>query len=82
MARQYPNELHLGQAVLVRIDPTSHPIEALVTKIDGAEGLIHVNPVGYKVRWVARPRAITTKCGQFLRFENNQFFFGDTRSLA
>lgn len=82
MARQYPNEIHLGQKVLVRINPTAHPIEALVTKIDGEAGMIHVNPIGYKVRWAAKPRAISTESGLFLRFENNQFSFGTTPSLA
>jgi hypothetical protein len=82
MARQYPNELHLGQNVLVYVDPTGHPVEALVTKIDNDEGTIHVNPIGYKVRWIAKPRAIATKNGLFLRFENKQFYFAPTRSLA
>ena len=82
MARQYPNELHIGQNVLVYVNPTGHPIEAIVTKIDGDKGLIHVNPVGYKVRWAARPRAITTMNGMFLHFNENQFYFAEHRSLA
>jgi len=42
---------------------------------------VHVNPVGHKVRWAAKPRAICNLAGQFLRFENKQFSFGDTRVL-
>ncbi len=81
MYRQYAPELHLGQKVFVHIDPTAHPIEALVTKIDHETGTVHVNPIGYKVRWQANPRAISNMAGQFLRFEGNQFFFGKRRSL-
>lgn len=81
MARQYPPELHIGQRVLVNFTAGMHPIEALVTKIDNAQGLVHVNPVGHKVRWAAKPRAICNLAGQFLRFENKQFSFGDTRKM-
>lgn len=81
MARQYVPELHLGQKVIVHISPTAHPIEALVTKIDHQTGTIHVNPIGYKVRWQANPRAISNTAGQFLKFEENQFFFSNRRSL-
>ncbi|MCA9913045.1 MAG: hypothetical protein KC496_06835 [Anaerolineae bacterium] len=81
MSRQYAAELFLGQKVVVHITPTAHPIEALVTKIDNQTGTIHVNPIGYKVRWQANPRAISNMAGQFLRFEKDHFFFSDTRSL-
>jgi hypothetical protein len=82
MARQFPTELHIGQKVHVRVNPAAHPIEALVTHIDHANGLIHVNPIGYKIRWQARPRAIANMNGEFLRYDNNTFYFGKRRSLA
>jgi len=81
MARQYPSELHIGQKVLVNFTSGMHPIEALVTKIDREQGMIHVNPIGYKVRWAAKPRAITNTSGQFLRFENDEFSFREIRTL-
>jgi hypothetical protein len=81
MARQYPSELHLGQKIFVQLDPTAHPIAALVTKIDRDEGLIHVNPIGYKVRWAAKPRAISNGQGQYLRFNNQEFFFAENRAM-
>lgn len=82
MARQFPTELHIGQKVYVRVNPAAHAIEALVTHIDRDNGIIHVNPIGYKIRWRARPRAIANMDGEFLRYENDSFHFGKRRSLA
>ncbi|MEM9953452.1 MAG: hypothetical protein AAFV93_08205 [Chloroflexota bacterium] len=78
MARQYPPELHIGQRVLVNFTSGMHPIEALVTNIDAEQGMVHVNPVGHKVRWAAKPRAISNLAGQFLRFEDKRFKFSDS----
>lgn len=75
MPRQINDPIHIGQKVLVRFDPTTHPIEALVTYLDVMRGLVHVNPIGYKVRWAARPPAISNMSGQFLHFKDAQFFF-------
>ncbi len=81
MARQYPSELHIGQKVLVNLTAGTHPIEALVTKIDHQEGMVHVNPIGYKVRWMAKPRVISNTAGQYLNFADEEFSFRETRSL-
>ena len=81
MARQYPSELHIGQKVLVNLTAGMHPVEALVTKIDSEQGMVHVNPIGYKVRWAAKPRAITNTAGQFLRYEDKSFSFRETRRI-
>ncbi|GAB5493448.1 MAG: hypothetical protein Phog2KO_36630 [Phototrophicaceae bacterium] len=81
MARQYPSELHIGQKVLVNFNAGAHTIEALVTKIDRQEGMVHVNPIGYKVRWAAKPRIIRNIAGQFLNFEDEEFSFRETRML-
>lgn len=75
MARQYPIEIFIGQKVLVRFDAGSHPIEALVTALDTVKGLVHVAPIGYRVKWAARPRAICSDRGLFLHFEDDHFFF-------
>lgn len=75
MPRQINDEIHVGQKVLVRFDPQSHPIEALVTYLDVMKGLVHVNPIGYKVRWAARPPAISNMHGLYLHFKNDCFFF-------
>ena len=81
MARQYPSELHLGQKIFVQPDPTVHPIAALITKIDLEHGLIHVNPIGYKVRWAAKPRAVSNDEGQYLHFDNQGFHFENVRAI-
>lgn len=81
MARQYPSELHIGQKVLVNFNAGMHSIEALVTKIDHRDGMVHVNPIGYKVRWAAKPRVIRNTAGQFLNFEDQEFSFRETRKL-
>lgn len=81
MARQYPSELHLGQKIFVQPAPSAHPIAALITKIDRENGLIHVNPIGYKIRWAAKPRAISNGEGQYLRFSNQEFYFDERRAM-
>lgn len=81
MARQYPSELHIGQKVLVNFNAGMHPIAALVTKIDRQEGRVHVNPIGYKVRWAAKARAITNTSGQYLHHDGAEFSFRETRPL-
>ena len=75
MARQFPPELHLGQKVVVHPAPGSHGIEALVTAIDAIKGIVQVRPIGYKARWIARPRAIANMAGMYLHHENERFFF-------
>lgn len=81
MARQYDSRLYIGQKVLVNFNSGAHPIEALVTKIDRHKGMVHVNPIGYKVRWAAKPRAISNVAGEYLRYEQNEFTFQQLRSL-
>ncbi len=75
MARQYPTELHIGQKVYVYVNPTTHPITARVTKIDRADGVVHVHPIGYAVRWAIMPRAIASLNGQRLYYKDNDFHF-------
>ena len=75
MTRQYPEVPHIGQKVLVRPNPTSHPIEALVTHLDTLKGMVHVKLLGYTGKWAARPRAVCNFGGQHLHFKNNHFFF-------
>ena len=79
MARQYTTNLHIGQKVLVNFTSGMHPIEALVTKIDRQQGMVHVNPIGYKVRWAAKPQAISNTAGEYLRYKDNEFKFGKSR---
>jgi hypothetical protein len=75
MARHYPPELHIGQKVLVRPAPSSYAIEALVIAIDAMKGIVQVKPIGYDIRWIARPRAIASLAGLYLHHENERFFF-------
>ena len=75
MPRQYPSELHIGQKVLVQPSALMHCVEALVTKIDHATGMIHVNPIGYKIRWQTAPNCIRNLAGEYLTFKNNAFSF-------
>lgn len=81
MSRQYPSQIYIGQKVTVTFNSGSHPIEALVTKIDYDNGRVHVHPIGYKTRWSANPRCISNRKGEFLRFENNAFHFAQTRMI-
>lgn len=81
-SRYYPEELHIGQRVLVWVDPTQHPVPAVITLIDIKNGVVHVNPVGYKVRWQAHPRTIRSTKGQFLHFDNNNFYYSDKPNVA
>lgn len=75
MTRQYPPELHLGQKVYVRPNPTAFPIEALVTYMDTVRGLVHVQLRGYARKYAAHPRAISNLQGQYLHYEDKRFFF-------
>lgn len=81
-SRDFPLEVHIGQKVLVRPSPTEYAIPALITFIDAQNGVIHVNPIGYKVRWQAKPRAVTTPQGLFLHFANNNFFYSEQPYIA
>lgn len=82
MSRQFPLELHVGQTVLVRPSPTTHPIEALVTHLDRFKGIIHVKPIGYKVKWRVRVRAISSLTGLHLHHENERFTFKEAPFFA
>ena len=77
MARQYPNELYLGQKVLVQFKPHANPITSLVKWIDRKSGLVHVNPIGSEKLWAAKPLVISSIEGQMLHFENEEFFFDE-----
>lgn len=78
MPRHFPSEIFIGQKVFVHVNPTTHAIEALVTYLDRAKGLVHVKPLGSAVKWAARPRAIVNMAGEYLHFENNRFFYDRT----
>ncbi|QPC84300.1 hypothetical protein G4Y79_07975 [Phototrophicus methaneseepsis] len=75
MARQFPCELYIGQKVLVRPSPSSYAVESLVIAIDAMKGIVQVKPIGYNIRWIARPRAIANLAGLYLHYENERFFF-------
>ncbi|MEL6307724.1 MAG: hypothetical protein AAFV98_09570 [Chloroflexota bacterium] len=81
MARQYPSNIYIGQKVTITITAGLHSIEALVTKIDYDNGRVHVNPIGYKTRWSAKPQCISNREGKILRFENNEFTFANRRAI-
>lgn len=82
MTRQYPPELHIGQRVLVHPAPASHAVEALVEYVDVIKGLVTVAPIGFNVRWIARPRAIMTSRGWYLHFEDRGFIFKKTPNFS
>lgn len=75
MPRHYPDELHIGQKVLVRPNSLSHAVEAVITGIDDERGIVRVQPLGYAIQWAARPRAISSPGGLYLHFENRRFFY-------
>ena len=79
MTRQYTSNIYIGQKVNITITGGLHPVEALVTKIDYDTGRVHVNPIGYKTRWSAKPECISNREGKFLRFEDNEFKFASRR---
>lgn len=82
MARQYPQELHIGLKVLVHVNPTAHPVPSKVTKINHDDGTVHVNPIGFKkVQWKAVPQAISTESGLYLKYKENRFYFDTYRTL-
>lgn len=74
MTRHYPPEIFIGQTVAVQVDPSSAPIEALVTFLDFVKGLVYVDPIGYDTHWAAQPQVITMQ-GLYLHFKNNDFYF-------
>ena len=82
MARQYPVELHIGQKVLVHVNPTLHPVEALVKEINHESGTVWVHPIGYQVHWNTDPRAISTKTGLYLHYQDKQFYFHTERHIS
>lgn len=75
MPRQLLPELHIGQKVMVRPDPTAHAIAALVTAFDEHKGTVTVAPIGYAIKWLARPRAISDMNGLYLHHEQHRFCF-------
>lgn len=75
MPRHFPLEPHVGQKVLVYPDPVSHPIEALVTYFDTAAGWVHVRPLHAQGLLACRPKTIVTPSGDYLHFQDQQFFF-------
>lgn len=80
MPRHYPPEIHVGQKVIVHPAPGQHGIEAIITALDTVQGLVHVVPSGFNVKWAARPRAILSMEGFFLHYEKHQFKFKPTPS--
>lgn len=75
MTRQYPPELHIGQRILVRPNPTTHPLDAWVEAIDTLKGLIHFQLKGHKGLYAAPAHAITNMDGLYLHFKDCRFFF-------
>lgn len=75
MPRQIPEELHIGQKILVRPNPTHHPLDAIVTYIDALKGLVHVRFSTVEGRFAVFPVAISNKNGAYLHFKNKRFFF-------
>jgi hypothetical protein len=75
MPRYIPEELHIGQTILVHPNPTHYPMEAIVTYIDTVKGLIHVKFESMDGRFAVLPRGISNLDGLYLHFKNKQFFF-------
>ena len=75
MPRHIPDELHIGQKILVRPNPTHHPLDAIVTYIDDLKGLVHVRFATIEGRFAVFPVAISNNDGAFLHFRNKKFFF-------
>jgi len=75
MSRQMLPELHVGQKVLVRPGPQAHAVEALVMAFDEHKGTVTVAPIGYAIKWLARPRAISDMNGLYLHHESDCFRF-------
>lgn len=77
MTYYIPDELHVGQKILVRPNPTESPMEAVVTYIDKLKGLVHVQFMTYNGHWAVKPRAISSLRGLYLHFNlnNKEFFF-------
>lgn len=75
MTRLIPDELHIGQKILVHPNPTTHPLNAIVTYIDHLTGLVHVRFETMSGLWAVRPPAISSLRGLYLHFKNQQFYF-------
>lgn len=75
MPRHIPEELHVGQKILVHPNPTHHPMSAIVTYIDVIKGLVHVRFETVEGRFAILPRGISNMSGLYLHFKNKQFFF-------
>ena len=77
MPRYIPDELHIGQKILVRPNPTHYPLDAIVTYIDVLKGLVHVRFQTIEGRFAVFPTAISNLNGAYLHFKNKQFFFSN-----
>jgi len=77
MPRHIPEELHVGQKILVRPNPTHHPLDAIVTSIDVIKGMVHVRFATVEGRWAVFPVAISNANGAYLHFKNKKFFFSN-----
>lgn len=75
MPRYIPDELHIGQKILVHPNPTHHPLDAIVTYIDVLKGLVHVRFEAMEGRFAVLPAGISNMNGAYLHFKNKQFFF-------
>ena len=77
MPRYIPEELHVGQKILVRPNPTHDPLTAIVTYIDGIKGMVHVRFASVDGLFAVFPVAISNMEGAYLHFENKKFFFSN-----
>lgn len=75
MPRHIPEELHIGQKILVRPNPTHYPLDAIVTNIDVLKGMVHVRFATVEGLFAVFPVAISNMEGAYLHFKNNEFFF-------
>jgi len=84
MTYYIPDELYVGQKILVRPNPSEHPLEAIVTYIDNLKGLVHVKFMTYSGNWAVKPRAISSLRGLYLHFNlnKNEFFFSSEPFFA
>ena len=75
MPRHIPDELHVGQKILVRPNPTHQPLSANVINIDVLKGMVHVTFDTVEGRFAVFPVAISNMNGLNLHFKNKKFFF-------
>lgn len=75
MPRYIPEELHVGQKILVRPNPTHHQLSAKVINIDTLKGMVHVRFDTIEGRFAVFPVAISNINGAYLHFKNKKFFF-------